>query len=74
MGEKLKKGIEQKQASRVMEEFYKKRLRDPHGHLVTSPEVAKAISYSEGKAAGSRGVSKRTFKGRTRIRPKLKGD
>lgn len=64
-------GIGQKQAGRVMKEFYGGKLRSKSGEKVTSPEQAKAIAMSEGRAAMKRGITERTWKGKTRIRPKL---
>lgn len=61
-----------KQGGIVMKDFYAGKLRDPSGRPITSLEQAKAVASSEARAAKSRGVAKRTFKGRTRIRPKLK--
>lgn len=72
MRKKLKTMMGKKQASIVMKEFYKGKLRSKSGQNVTDIEQAKAIAMSEGRSAESRGVSKRTFKGRRRIRPKLK--
>lgn len=70
---KLKKsGIGPKQAAKVMEEFHAGKLRSKSGERVTSIRQAKAIAMSEGRAAEKRGVKKRTWKGKTRIRPKLK--
>jgi len=70
---KLKKGgIGAKQAARVMKEFHAGKLRSKSGEKVTDIEQAQAIAMSEGRAAESRGVKKRTWKGKTRIRPKLK--
>lgn len=61
-----------KQTGIVMKEFYKKKLRSRNGKKVISPIQAKAIAMSEGRSAQEEGISKRTWKGRTRIRPKLK--
>lgn len=70
---KLKKGgIGAKQAAKVMRTFYAGKLRGKDGRIVTDVEQAKAIAMSEGRAAQKRGVAKRTWKGQTRIRPKLK--
>ncbi len=69
---KLKKGgVGQEQAARVMKEFAAGKLRNVHGSIVTDPEVAKAIAMSEGRAAEKRGIKKRMFKGKTRMRPRL---
>lgn len=70
---KLKKGgIGAKMATKVMKTFYAGKLRGKDGSVVTDVAQAKAIAMSEGRAAEKRGVAKRTWKGRTRIRPKLK--
>ncbi len=66
--------IGQVQAGRVMKEFAKGKLRDTGGHPITSPEQAKAVGMSEGRRAEEMGTEKRMFKGRSRIRPKLKGE
>jgi len=69
---KLKKGgIGAKQAAIVMKIFYAGKLRGKDGKTVTDVEQAKAIAMSEGRAAEEKGVKKRTWEGRTRIRPKL---
>lgn len=67
-----RKKVGDRQSSIVMKTFNRGRLRTPQGKTVTNPEQARAIAMSEKRAASSRGVSRRTFKGRTRIRPKLK--
>lgn len=61
-----------RQASIVMRTFARGRLRTPQGKTVTKPSQAKAIAMSEKRAAEERGVSRRTFKGRTRMRPRRK--
>lgn len=71
--QKLKKGgIGAKQAERVMKEFHAGKLRSKSGEKVTDVNQAQAIAMSEGRAAEARGVKRRTWKGKTRIRPKLK--
>lgn len=76
MGNKLKPGLEQEQAARVMERFHKGRLLRTSGGETLHPgnsedeKKAKAIAYSEGKAAGKRGIESRTWKGSKRIRPR----
>lgn len=69
---KHKKSIAQKQAEIVMKTFDAGKLRSSSGKKVTDPVMAQAIAMSEARAAKQRGVSRRTFKGRSRIRPKLK--
>ncbi len=70
---KLKKGgIGAKQAAKVMKTFYAGKLRSKSGKLVTDVNQAQAIAMSEGRAAEKRGVATRTWKGQTRVRPKLK--
>ena len=66
--------IGDKQAEVVMKTFQKGKLRSKDGKTVTNPAQAKAIAMSEKRAAEKRGTEKRTWKGRTRTRPKLKGD
>jgi hypothetical protein len=70
--EKIKSSTGKKQVSRVMKVFSKGRLRSKSGETVTDPEQAKAIAMGEGRAAEERGVKKRSWMGRTRIRPRLK--
>lgn len=62
-----------KKVSVVMREFYGRRLRSSSGHAVTDPAQAKAIAMSEGRKAQA-GVPfrRRTFRGRTRLRPILR--
>jgi hypothetical protein len=67
---KVTSKIGREQAARVMREFHAGKLRTKGGKKVTNPTQAKAIAMSEARAAEKRGVSSRTFKGRTRIRPK----
>jgi hypothetical protein len=62
-----------RQVSRVMKVFSRHRLRSSSGETVTNPEQAKAIAMSEGRAAEQRGVKKRSWHGRSRLRPPLKG-
>jgi hypothetical protein len=70
---KLKKGgIGAKQAAKVMKLFYAHKLRSKDGSIVTDVNQAQAIAMSEGRTAEKRGVAERTWKGQTRIRPKLK--
>lgn len=56
----------------VLHTFHTKKLRSRDGQTVTDPLQAQAIAFSEGRAAEKRGTSKRTWKGRNRIRPNLK--
>lgn len=56
----------------VLREFSKGKLRTPTGKKITQRKQAVAVAFSEQRAARKRGTSRRTFKGRTRIRPKLK--
>jgi chorismate mutase len=67
-----KQSVGDKQASIVMKTFAAGKLRDRSGKTITDPKRAKAVAMSEKRAAEKHGVSERTFKGRTRIRPKLK--
>ena len=74
---KVRSKIGREQAARVMREFYKGDLRmrsgrklDPDSSL--DREIAKAIAMSEARAAEKRGLTRRTFMGETRLRPKLK--
>lgn len=62
----------EKQASIVMREFYKKNLRSKSGETVTDINQAKAIAMEEGRTGEAQGTAKRTWEGRSRIRPKLK--
>jgi len=55
-----------------MKTFARGKLRTPAGKTITNRKQAIAVAMSEGRAAESRGTSRRTFKGRTRIRPRLK--
>jgi hypothetical protein len=69
----------QAQASVVMRTFENGKLRTSAGHQLKPGDhgdavIAKAIAMSEGRAAEERGTEKRTWKGRTRIRPKKAGD
>ena len=57
----------------VMSTFQEGKLRDPGGHTIRDPKRAYAVAMSEERAAAKRGTERRTFKGRTRIRPKRKG-
>ncbi len=67
------KGISDNQIAEVMSTFAQGRLRSSSGKTVPKnrSDIAKAIAMSEGRAAAERGTSKRTWRGRTRIRPKL---
>ena len=56
----------------VMHTFHTKKLRGRDGQTITDPAQAEAIAFSEGRAAEKRGTSKRTWRGRERIRPRLK--
>jgi len=67
-----KKSTLGKQGKVVMKEYGKGRLRSSSGKPVETPEQAFAIAKSEERAAKSRGTTRRTFRGRTRVRPKLK--
>jgi len=62
-----------KQAEIVMRTFYAHNLHGKDNKLITDVEQAKAIATSEGRAAETRGTEVRSFEGRKRIRPKLKG-
>ena len=75
MPPKVKSPTGRKQVSKVMRAFYegKNGLKSKSGETVTDPEQAKAIAMSEGRATEKRGVSKRSWMGRTRMRPHLKG-
>jgi hypothetical protein len=67
-----KADIAKKQYEIVMETFRKGKLRDSRGNTVPKdrPDIAEAIARSEAKAAAERGVETRTWRGRTRTRPK----
>jgi len=58
------------QAKVVLKEYGKGKLRTNTGKKVTNRKQAFAIAMSEQRAAKKRGTSKRTWKGRTRIRPR----
>ncbi len=62
----------QKQFDVVMSTFHKRKLRGKDGKTITDRIQAIAIAFSEGRSAEARGTSKRTWKGRSRIRPRLK--
>jgi hypothetical protein len=67
------------QAAVVMRTFAKGQLRTSSGHQLKPGDhgdlvIAKAIAMSEGRGAETRGTEKRTWKGRTRQRPKLVGE
>jgi len=62
--------MDEKQIAEVMRTFKKGKLRSSDGKTVTDPKRAKAIAMSEGSAAEKRGKERRTWHGRTRIRPK----
>lgn len=72
MPEKVKSKVGKKQVSRVMRVFEKGRLRSSSGETVTNPKQAVAIAMSEGRGGEERGLKKRSWMGRTRIRPRLK--
>jgi hypothetical protein len=74
MPPKVKSPTGRKQVSTVMRVFAKKRLRSSSGETVTNPAQAKAIALEEGRSAEKRGVKKRSWMGRSRIRPILKKD
>jgi hypothetical protein len=57
-----------------MRVFERGRLRSSSGETVTDPAQAKAIAMNEGREAEKHGVKKRTWHGRSRLRPPLKGD
>ncbi len=57
----------------VLGEFGKGKLRTSAGKPVTDISQAVAIAFSEQRAAKKRGSAIRTFMGRARLRPKLKG-
>jgi len=60
------------QAGIVMKTFAAGRLRSSSGETVTDPKQAKAIAMSEAEAVKERGRERRTWRGRTRMRPKKK--
>ncbi len=60
----------EKQAAVVMKTFKDGKLRSSDGKTVTDPIRAKAIALSEGRAVEERGSEIRTWRGRTRQRPK----
>jgi hypothetical protein len=62
--------MDEKQIAEVMRTFKKGKLRSSDGKTVTDPKQARAIAMSEGTAAEKRGKEKRTWKGRTRTRPR----
>ncbi len=64
--------VGQAQFDIVLHTFKLKKLRGRDGQTVTDPAQAEAIAISEGRAAETRGVAKRTWKGRERVRPRLK--
>jgi hypothetical protein len=69
----------QAQASVVMRTFERGKLRTSAGHQLNPNNhgdavIAKAIAMSEGRSAQTRGTEERTWKGRTRIRPKKKDE
>jgi hypothetical protein len=53
----------------VMETFHKGKLRSSNGKTVTKESQAKAIASREEQTAKDKGRSKRTWHGRTRMRP-----
>jgi hypothetical protein len=67
---KKKSGTDWKQFQVVMGTYGKKKLRSSSGETVKSPAQAKAIAYSEARAAAERGKERRTWHGRTRVRPR----
>ena len=69
---KVKKPVGKRMVSKVMRAFHEGDLKSSSGENVTNPEQAKAIAMSEGRAAEERGVKRRTWHGRTRLRPVLK--
>ena len=64
--------VGQAQFDIVMHTFHTKKLRGRDGQTITDPAQAFAVAFSEGRGAETRGVTKRTWKGRERIRPRLK--
>ncbi len=58
------------QAAVVMKTFHAGKLRDSHGKKVTDMDQAMAIAMSEKRAAKKRGTETRTWRGRTRQRPR----
>jgi len=62
--------MDEKQIAEVMRTFKAGKLRSSDGKKVTDPKQAKAIAMSEARAAGKQGKEKRTWKGRTRTRPR----
>jgi len=69
---KVTKPLGRKMVSKVMRAFYEDDLKSSSGETVTNPAQAKVIAMSEGRAAEQRGVKRRTWHGRTRLRPVLK--
>ena len=69
---KVTSDMGQEQVGRVMEEFHAGKLRAKSGKKVSNVKQAKAIALSEGRTVQKRGAKKRTWKGKTRIRPILK--
>lgn len=67
---KLKTEAGKKQAATVMKEFHAGKLRSSAGTPVTSEDQAQAIAMSEGRAAEKEGRKRRTWRGRTRMRPR----
>ncbi len=67
--ESKKKVMMGPKARTVMAEYGKGKLRSSSGAPVTDFKQAVAISQSEQAAAKKRGSSKRTWRGRTRMRP-----
>lgn len=55
----------------VMDTFKAGKLRSSNGKTVTKEAQAKAIAAREEQSAKEHGRSKRTWKGRTRMRPNL---
>jgi hypothetical protein len=56
----------------VMETFGKGNLHDPNNKPITKMNQALGVAFAEERAVEDKGRSKRTFKGRTRLRPKKK--
>lgn len=65
-----KSKVDEDQVAVVMRTFAKGKLRSSSGEKVTSPKQAKAIAMSEGRSAAKHGKKERTWRQRTRMRPK----
>lgn len=67
---KVTSKVGKEQVARVMRTAAAGRLRSSSGKKVTDPAQVKAIAMSEGRTAAARGTERRTWRGRTRVRPK----